>query len=77
MDARIEALGYSGAPIDCSAEEYHAGLRSQIQSAAATWIDQAQNVRAMMALNEIKRLDNTHGVPPLFGARDVTARSGT
>jgi hypothetical protein len=77
MDTRIESLGYSGVPIDCTAEEYHAGLRGQIQSAAATWIDQSQNVRAMMALNEVKRLDEAYGVPPLFAASDVTARSGT
>jgi hypothetical protein len=74
MDTRVERLGYSGTPINCSAEEYHASLRGQIQSAAATWIDQGQNVRAMMALNEVRRLDGVYGVPSLF---DVTARSGT
>lgn len=64
-DPRIEALGYTGNPIDCTSEEYHAGLRSQIQDAASTWIDQGQNVRAMMALSEVRRLDGLHGAPAM------------
>jgi hypothetical protein len=69
QDPRIEGLGYTGKPIECTSEEYHAGLRSQIQDAASNWIEHGQNVRAMMAMNEVRRLDDVHGAPPLFRAK--------
>jgi hypothetical protein len=57
MDKRIEALGYQGTPIECSKEEYSV-IRSELQRAAGQWIDQGQVVRAIIALDEVKRLDD-------------------
>lgn len=61
---QIEALGYRGMLIKCSATEYHSGLRTAIQAAAGKWIDQKQDIRARLALAEVRRLDEK------FGAED-------
>ncbi len=61
MDSRIEFLGHTGTPIVCSKEEYQAGLRTEIQDAAGKWIDQGQDIRSIMALNEVQRLDKQFG----------------
>jgi hypothetical protein len=53
---------YNGGIVKCSSEEYHNGIRSAIQNQAAKWIDQNQSMRAVIALEEIKRLDGVHGL---------------
>lgn len=57
MDERIVRLGHTGEPIKCTEDEYRNGLRTQIQEAASKWIDNGQDIRAQMALIEVRRLD--------------------
>lgn len=53
----IELLGHQGRPIKCSADKY-LEYRSALQDAASNWIDTGQHLRAQLALNEVRRLDN-------------------
>ena len=46
-----------GSLVDCTAEEYHSRIRTAIQDQAGKWIDNNDHVRAMIALQEVKRLD--------------------
>ena len=48
---------YQGNLVDCTAEEYHSRIRTAIQDQAGKWIDNNDHVRAMIALQEVKRLD--------------------
>ena len=50
-------LLYQGNPIQCTKEEYNDGLRSAIQDFAGKMIDDGQDIRAIIALEEVKRLD--------------------
>lgn len=54
---------YNGKLVSCTKQEYHGlnGIRLALQDAAATWIDTNQDIRAVMALNEVKRLDELYG----------------
>ena len=56
-DQRIEALGYRGEQIICTADEWANGLRTKVQDRAGQWLDQGQDIRAQMALAEVQRLD--------------------
>lgn len=47
--------------VDCSQQEYHAGVRSAIQRWAGGQIDMGQDVYALIALNEVRRLDALYG----------------
>lgn len=53
---------YSGKLVDCSKEEYP-NIRKSIQEQAGKWIDTGQDIRASIALHEIKRLDNLYKEP--------------
>ena len=55
-DERVSGL-YEGNPIKCTAEEYRNSLRSQIQAFAGKMIDDGQDIRAIIALEEVRRLD--------------------
>jgi hypothetical protein len=57
MQARIQALGYRGELIECTQEEYRDGLRNELHRQAGKWIDTGQGMRALMVLEEIRRLD--------------------
>lgn len=59
----IEAIDaiYQGSPVECSKFEYELGLREAILKQAAKWIDTKQDIRAVIALNEVKRLDARFG----------------
>jgi len=57
---------YNGNLVVCTKQEYDTGLRSAIQDMAGQWIDQRQDLRAMIALNEVKRLDALHGESSSF-----------
>lgn len=46
--------------VDCTSEDYHAGIRTAIQDQAGKWIDQKEILRAMIALEEVKRLDKKY-----------------
>lgn len=48
---------YQGQSVDCTKEEYNSGLRTAIQDQAGKWIDGNDGLRAMIALEEVKRLD--------------------
>ena len=60
VDERVIGL-YHGNPIDCTKEEYRDFLRSQIQDFAGEMIDNGQDIRAMIALSEVKSLDKKFG----------------
>lgn len=51
---------YQGNQVDCTEEEYHHGLRTAIQEQAGKWIDGNDSLRAMIALEEVKRLDKKY-----------------
>ena len=51
---------YEGKQVQCTSEEYQHGLRSALQEAAGKWIDKGQDIRAILALEEVKRLDKLH-----------------
>lgn len=54
---------YYGKPVDCAPEDYPE-IRRAIQDQAGKWIDQGQDIRAVIALREIERLDRLYS-PPL------------
>jgi len=51
-----------GIPLDCTQEEYQNEIRTALQNQAAKWIDQKQDVYAIIALTEVKRLDAKYGL---------------
>ena len=53
---------YQGSLVDCTAEEYHSRIRTAIQDQAGKWIDNNDHVRAMIALQEVKRLDAKYSI---------------
>lgn len=56
---------YNGKPVCCTKEEYHTEIRSVLQETAGRWIDAGQDIRAVIALNEVKRLDELYGFQAL------------
>lgn len=52
-----------GKIVECSFKEYHDEIRTGLQDFAAKMIDHNQTVYAMIALNEVKRLDVKFGPP--------------
>lgn len=48
---------YNGRLVNCTKEEYHSEIRHALQDQAGKWIDQKQDSRAVMALEQIRRLD--------------------
>ena len=61
IDERVKEL-YNGNPIKCTEKEYRDFLRSQIQNFAGKMVDEGQDVRAMIALSEVKSLDKKFGL---------------
>jgi hypothetical protein len=61
-DARrsIECIR-KGNPIECSAEDYHMGIRAVIILFALDCADGKDEARMRTALAEVKRLDKMHG----------------
>jgi hypothetical protein len=61
-DARksIESIR-KGNPIECSAEDYHLGIRAVIILFALDCASGKDEVRMQTALAEVKRLDKIHG----------------
>ena len=55
-DEAIKAI-YVGKLVECSKNEYPE-IRTAIQNKAGEWIDTNQHVRAQIALQEVKRLDD-------------------
>jgi hypothetical protein len=51
---------YQGNLVECTREEYHSGLRTAIQEQAGKWIDGNDGLRAMIALDQVKRLDKLY-----------------
>lgn len=58
IEKAINAI-YKGELAECSKEEYPK-VRTALQDKAGEWIDNGDNARAMIALNEVKRLDALH-----------------
>lgn len=58
----IEALSSieKGDLVKCSKEEYYSSVRSAILKQAGNWVDQKDTTRAVIALNEVKRLDSLY-----------------
>jgi len=67
MNAKQEAIAkvYNGIPVSCTKEQYHTDVRSTLQEAAGRWIDAGQDARAIIALEEVKRLDELYDFPVL------------
>lgn len=55
-DEAIAAI-YKGGFVTCTREQYVLALRRSIQEQASKWLDSNDGVRAMIALQEVKRLD--------------------
>ena len=55
-----------GKLIQCTSEEYSFEVRTMIQTAAAAFIDEGQDIRAAIAFEEIKRLDIKFNYSGLF-----------
>jgi hypothetical protein len=53
----VRALGAAGTPIRCNAYEYQENVRRVLHDMAAKWVDQGQDIRAVLALEEVRRLD--------------------
>lgn len=51
---------YEGKQVRCTKKQYHTEVRLALHDAAGRWIDAAQDIRAIMALEEIKRLDELY-----------------
>jgi hypothetical protein len=51
-----------GNPIECSAEDYHSGIRAVIIIFALDCADGNDEARMQTALAEVKRLDRMHGL---------------
>jgi hypothetical protein len=51
-----------GNPIECSAEDYHSGIRAVIILFALDCVDGNDVVRMRTALAEVKRLDKMYGL---------------
>jgi hypothetical protein len=62
LDYIIQALNavYQGKLVNCSAEEYPE-IRTALQDQAGKWIEGGDGMRAMIALQEVKRLDAKFG----------------
>ena len=59
MDERMVAQAImQGNLVECSEEDYKNKIRHLLHQLAGNKIDQSQDIYAMIALNEIKRLDN-------------------
>jgi hypothetical protein len=48
----------NGGHVTCSKDEYDKNIRNEILRQAGKWVDGSDGVRATLALNEVKRLDN-------------------
>lgn len=46
--------------VDCTKEQYEVEVRFALQDQAAKWIDEGQDPYAILALEEVKRLDKVH-----------------
>ena len=62
MTTKQQAIAdvYEGKPVSCTKEEYSNEIRSALQDAAGRWIGAGQDARAIIALEEVKRLDRLH-----------------
>lgn len=59
-DTWLSAL-YRATPINPTADQWHGGLRGAVQEYAAHMLDTGQDIYAVIALNEVKRIDAIHG----------------
>lgn len=59
LDAERRALAavQQGQHVDCTADQYAMRVRNALQSYAGEMVDSGQNVRAVVALEEVRRLD--------------------
>jgi len=57
QERRALAAVQQGQPVDCQPDHYFARIRSALQDYAGQMIDGGQNVRAVIALEEVRRLD--------------------
>ena len=66
MTPKQEAIAnvYNGKPVSCTKEQYPE-IRAVLHEYAGRWIDAGQDIRSVIALEEIKRLDELHGFQAL------------
>ena len=56
IQSRVMNLGHTGRPISCTAAEWPE-MRTALQAQAGKWVDEKQDLRATLALAEVRRLD--------------------
>ena len=56
----IKSQLYQGKLIQCTKDEYINGVRNTIQEFAGEMVDTGQGIRAVIALEEVKRLDKKY-----------------
>lgn len=61
LRSRARRAVYEGRAVECSADEYNDGVRAALQQYAGELIDNGDELRALIALGEVKRLDGKHG----------------
>jgi len=59
---------HSGTPIHPTADQWHTGLRHAVQEYAGRMLDTGQDPYAIIALNEVRRIDAIHGSCPVAAA---------
>ena len=52
---------YNGNLVECTKEEYQKEIRTALQDKAGKMVDGGDGLRAMMMLEEVRRLDAIHG----------------
>jgi len=60
LEERLQNTIHNGNVVKCSKEEYPK-VREILHNVASRYIDNGESVRASIALNEIKRLDEKFG----------------
>ncbi len=55
------AAVYCGGLVRCTKEEYEFEVRLALQTQAGKWIDWNDHIRAQIALQEVRRLDDLYG----------------
>lgn len=60
LTKRARAAVHQGRVVECTAEQYHATVRTALQNYAGELIDTGQDAYAIIALREVERLDSIH-----------------
>lgn len=58
---KVKDAIYTGNLVKCEQGEYHSWVRNYLQEIAGEFADYNDGLRAMIALEEVRRLDAKHG----------------